>query len=110
MDSQREKCPLWTLVQANCCGLRRVEPITFVVSPLRHSFLTIRNLTPPNTDRTWKHERNHSEEDFSQALQRRGSENGSDQRNGEENRAYPPSVPQLGPCLLGEGTQFGIRS
>ena len=91
------------LASANSAGL----------SPLlldRHALLTIRNLTPRNTDRMSKHERDYSEENnFSRTARRRVREKDSDQRKVQENIADPPLVSRTGPRLLCKGTQLGIR-
>ena len=81
------------------------------MSPLRHPLLTIRNLTPRNPDRMFKHERDYSEENsFPRIAQRNTREKNSDQRKVEENLDHPPVVPRTNPHLLCEGTQFGVRS
>ena len=81
------------------------------MSPHRHLLLTIRNLTPRNTDRMFKHERDYSEEDsFPRIAQRSTREQNSGQRKVEENLDHPPVVPRINPLLLCEGTQFGVRS
>jgi len=77
----------------------------------RHPLLTIRNLTPRDTDRMSKHERDYSEENsFPRTAQRSTSEKNSDQRKVEEDLDHPPVVPRTSPHLLCEGTQFGVRS
>src|SRR5882762_5692741 len=82
-----------------------------VMSPHRHPLLTIRNLTPRNTDRMFKHERDYSEENsFPRTAPRNTREKNSDQRKIEENLDHPPVVPRISPHLLCEGTQFGVRS
>src|SRR5882757_7784505 len=68
-----------------------------VMSPHRHPLLTIRNLTPRNPDRMFKHERDYSEKN-------------RDQWKVEENLDHPPVVSRINPLLLCEGTQFGVRS
>ena len=79
--------------------------------PHRHPLLTIRNLTPRNTGRMFKHERDYSEENsFPRIAQRNTREKNSDQRKVEENPDHPPVVPRISPHLLCEGTQFGVRS
>ena len=81
------------------------------MSPLRHPLLTIRNLTPRNTGRTFKHERDYSEENrFPRTAWRSIREKDSDQRKVEEKLDHPPLVPRISPHLLGEGTQVGVRS
>ncbi len=51
------------------------------MSPHRHPLLTIRNLTPRNTGRMFKHERDYSEENsFPRTAQRSTREKNSDQR------------------------------
>ena len=81
------------------------------MSPHRHPLLTIRNLTPRNPDRIFKHERDYSEENsFPRTAQRNTREKNSDQRKVEENLDHPPVVPRTNPHLLCEGTQFGVRS
>jgi hypothetical protein len=81
------------------------------MSPHRHPLLTIRNLTPRNTDRTFKHERDYSEENsFPRTAQRSTREKNSDQWKVEENLDHPPVVSRISPLLLCEGTQFGVRS
>jgi len=80
------------------------------MSPHRHPLLTIRNLTPRNTDRTFKHERDYSEENsFLRTAQRSTREKNSHQRRIEENLDHPSVVPRINPHLLCEGTQFGVR-
>ena len=66
------------------------------MSPHRHPLLTIRNLTPRNTNRMFKHERDYSEE------------NGLQKCKQEIERAT--IVPRIDPRLLCEGKQFGVCS
>jgi hypothetical protein len=81
------------------------------LSPLRHALLTIRNLTPRNTDRMFKHERDYSEENrFPRTAQESIREKDSDQRKVEEKLDHPPLVPRISPHLLCQGTQVGVRS
>ena len=81
------------------------------MSPHRHPLLTIRNLTPRNTDRMFKHERDYSEENsFPRIAQRSTREKNSGQWKVEENLDHSPVVPRINPLLLCEGTQFGVRS
>ena len=81
------------------------------MSPLRHPLLTIRNLTPRNTDRMFEHERDYSEENrFPRTAQRSIRGKDSDQRKVEEKLDHPPLVPRISPHLLCEGTQVGVRS
>ena len=81
------------------------------MSPHRHPLLTIRNLTPRNPDRMYKHERDYSEENsFPRTAQRNTREKNSDQWKVEENLDHRPVVPRISPHLLCEGTQFGARS
>lgn len=81
------------------------------MSPLCHPLLTIRNLTPRNTDRMFKHERDYSEENsFPRTARRSTREKNSGQRKVEENLDHAPVVPRISPHLLCEGTQFGVRS
>ena len=79
------------------------------MSPHRHPLLTIRNLTPRNTDRMFKHERDYSEENsFPRNPQGRTREKNSDQRKFEEN-LDPPSVdPRTSARLLRERRQVGV--
>lgn len=81
------------------------------MSPYRHPLLTIRNLTPRNTDRMFKHDRDYSEENsFPRTAQRSTREKNSGQRKVEENLDHSPVVPRTSAHLLCEGTQFGVRS
>ena len=81
------------------------------MSPCRHSLLTIRNLTPRNTDRMFNHERDYSEENsFPRSAQRSTREKNSDQWKVEENLDHPPVVPRINPHLPRERTPFGVRS
>ena len=81
------------------------------MSPHRHPLLTIRNLTPRNPDRMFKHERDYSEENsFPRIAQRNTREKNRDQWKVEENLDHPPVVSRIYPLLLCEGTQFGVRS
>jgi hypothetical protein len=81
------------------------------MSPHRHPLLTIRNLTPRNTGRMFKHERDYSEENsFPRTAQRSTREKNSDQRRVKENLDQPPVVPRISPHLFCERTQFGVRS
>ena len=80
------------------------------LSPLRHPLLTIRNLTPRNTDRMFKHERDYSKENrFPRTARRNIREKDSDQRKVEEKLDHPPLIPRISPHLLCEGTQIGVR-
>ena len=107
-NARSVRCELSFTQTVADCAMESRSPSS---SPLRHSLLTIRNLTPRNTSRMSKHERNHSEENsFSRPLQRRCCENDSDHWKSKENWAYPPSVPRVVPCLLCWGTQFRVRS
>jgi hypothetical protein len=82
-----------------------------VTSPRRHLLLTIRNLTPRNTDRMSHNERDYSEENrFRRTARRSIREKDSDQRKVEEKLDHPPLVPRISPHLLCEGTQVGVRS
>jgi hypothetical protein len=75
------------------------------MSPCRHPLLTIRNLTPRNTDRMFNDERDYSEENsFARTAQRSIREKDSDQWKVEENLDQPPVVPRISPHLFCEGT------
>jgi hypothetical protein len=98
-----DRHPLKRLRSAFCAILH------LAMSPHRHPLLTIRNLTPCNTDRMFKHERDYSEENsFPRTAQTSIREKNSDQRKVEENLDHPPVVPRISPHLLCEGTQFLI--
>jgi hypothetical protein len=82
-----------------------------VTSPRRHLLLTIRNLTPRNTDRMSHHERDYCEENSFARTARRGiREKDSDQRNVEEKLDHPTVIPRISSHLLCEGTQAGVCS
>jgi hypothetical protein len=79
------------------------------MSPHRHALLTIRNLTPGNTDRRFKHERDYSEENgFPRNSQGSTREKNSDQRKFEENLDYPSVDPRTSARLLRERKQVGV--
>jgi hypothetical protein len=79
------------------------------MSPHRHPLLTIRNLTPRNTDRMLDHERDYSEENsFPRNTQGSIREKNRDQRKFEEDLEYPSVVPRISARLLRERKQFGV--
>ena len=79
------------------------------MSPHRHVLLTIRNLTPGNIDRRFKHERDYSEENgFPRNSQGSTREKNSDQRKFEENLDYPSVDPRTSARLLRERKQVGV--
>src|SRR5437016_12841804 len=76
--------------------LRRAFCLThhLAMSPHRHVLLTIRNLSPDNTDRGFKHEPEDSEENgVPRNSQGSTREENSDQRKFEEYRDHPAVNP-----------------
>src|SRR5437868_7088781 len=107
-NSQRQ---VFALHDRTLKQLRRAFCLThhLAMSPHRHVLLTICNLTPGNTDRRFKHERDYSEENgFPRNSQGSTREKNSDQRKFEENLDHPSVNPRTSARLLRERKQVGV--
>ena len=98
-----DKCLSWIVLRPSGWGPLLYATHHLAMSPHRHALLTIRNLTPRNTDKMFKHECDYSEENsFPRNTHGSIREKDSGQREVEEKLDRSSVVPRISAYLLRE--------